>query len=547
MKNRLWLISIVLFLVLFAVGFYFFLPALNFQSDSFYLFIVMIFAISLAPLFLSAATVTQRYNQKILTFASTPLLKVFGVCGILVAVYLAGALIFSPAFSSSRYAERITVTDGSFAEDIAEVDLDNLPLLDKDSTQRVGDRVMGQLPELISQFEVSDQYTQISYQGRLVRVTPLEYAGLFKWLGNRAEGSPGYILVDSTTGEASLVKLEHGMKYLTSAYFNENLHRLIRFQYPTEMLATSVFEIDDDGNPFFITPVVSMKWVGILPDIKGAIVTDPISGDSTYYNISDVPLWVDHVYPSSLVLEQINDWGTYQNGWLNSFIGQKNVRQSTEGYTYLSDETDIFIYTGITSAAADESNIGFILTNLRTKETKFYAVPGAEEFSAMSSAEGAVQEKGYTSTFPLLINLNGRPTYLSSLKDSAGLVKSYAFVDVQDYQKVKVTDSTSGLEVAAASYLSMIGNEVISVDESEEFAGVIDSIESVVIDGNTYFYITLVNEPTIFKAPINTDDRLPFLSENIHISFTHSNGVILKINAIQAPLIEPTTPTESGE
>lgn len=545
MNKKTILNSILIFILLFLVGFYFILPSINIQSSQFILFLLGTLIFSLFISFTLNGTLSQTYSKQNNVYVIKPpksLLIGFLIFGVVVA----GMIIFSPIFSSDRYAQRILVTDGNFSEDITPVNLDNLPLLDKDSTQKVGDRVMGQLPELISQFEVSNQYTQISYQGRLVRVTPLEYNGLFKWLGNREEGSPGYILVDSTTGEASLVKLDQGMKYLTSAYLQEDLTRHIRFQYPTEILAPSVFEIDDEGNPYFITPVIDVTWVGMLPDVKGVIATDPITGSSTLYPVEDVPTWIDHVYPSDLILSQINDWGSYQNGWLNSFISQKNVRQSTEGYTYLAEGDDIFIYTGITSAAADESNIGFILTNLRTKETHFYAVPGAEEFSAMDSAQGAVQEKGYTSTFPLLINLNNRPTYLSSLKDDAGLVKAYAFTDVQDYQKVKVTDSNLGLNAAAKNYLVMLGNEITLEDEGIEVTGIIDSIESVVLDGNTYFYLTLEGESLIFKAPISLDDRLPFLSIQSEITFNHLNGRILNIDSIRT-VVSPVEEVETDE
>ena len=119
---------------------------------------------------------------------------------------------------------------------------------------------------------------------------------------------------------------------------------------------------------------------------------------------------IDNVFYADLVIEQVNDWGSYKNGFFNSIFGQKNVVNTTEGYNYLALNDDIYLYTGITSVSTDESNLGFILTNLRTGKTTYYEVPGAEEYSAMDSAKGQVQEKNYTSTFPLLINLNGRPT-----------------------------------------------------------------------------------------------------------------------------------------
>lgn len=531
MKNKNLLFAILVFLGLGAVGFYILLPAITIQSYQF----LILFGI-LCFICYTIYNFGTNFTQPLKT-AKQSLYSIIAV-GVVAAIVIVGGFINSPIVISNTYANRIEVTDGNFTEDIAEVDLNNLPLLDKLSTEKVGDRVMGQLPELISQFAVSDNYTQISYNGRLVRVTPLEYNGIFKWFGNRANGVPGYIMVDSTTGEASLVRLEEGMNYLPSGYLNDNLARKIRFQYPTEILAKSNFEIDDDGKPYFVTPVLKVRWIEMMPDVKGVILTDPIDGTSQFYDVKDVPEWVDHVYPSELVIEQIDSWGAYQDGWLNSFIGQKNVKVSTNGYTYLADHKDIYVYTGITSATADQSNIGFVLINLRTKETKFYPVPGAEEFGAMASAEGAVQEKGYRSTFPLLINLNNRPTYLASLKDDAGLVKAYAFVDVQDYQKVKVTESDKGLVAAAKAYLQMMGANPNEIKTGDEITGIITNVENVVIEGNTYYYITLQEDKNIYKAIITIDDRLPFMKVGNKVTFVQSENTIIGINAYEEVIVE---------
>ena len=331
-----------------------------------------------------------------------------------------------------------------------------LPLLDRDSSEKLGDRVMGQMSELVSQFYVSDEYTQINYNNDIVRVTPLEYAGLIKWFSNRKDGVKAYITVNSVDGESELIKLKKGMKYMPSAYFNENLERKLRFSYPTTIFGEYNFEIDNEGNPYWIIPTIKYTGVGLKTKITGVIIFDPITGKSNKYSIDKIPTWVDNAFDANLVIEQVDNWGTYRNGFFNSVFGQKNVVNTTDGYNYLAVNDDIYMYTGITSVLADESNLGFILTNMRTGKTTFYSVPGAEEYSAMSSAEGQVQQMKYTSTFPLLINLNNKPTYLVSLKDDAGLVKMYGFIDVKDYQKVVVTDASDGIEKAAENYLKSV-------------------------------------------------------------------------------------------
>ena len=205
----------------------------------------------------------------------------------------------------------------------------------------------------------------------------------------------------------------------------------------------------------------------------------------------------------------------YKNGFINSIFGQKGVVQTTDGYNYMIQDDDVFLYTGVTSINSDESNIGFIITNLRTKETKYYDVPGAEEYSAMESAKGQVQQMNYTSTFPLLVNLNNRPTYLISLKDNAGLVKMYAFVDVEDYQKVVVTDSSLGIEEAARSYLANV--DLKSNGKEIEKKIIISSITNASIDGNTYYYITDKDNQK-YKVSIKTSDTLPFVKVNDEIT-----------------------------
>ena len=383
------------------------------------------------------------------------------------------------------------------------------------------------MSELVSQFYVSNLYTQINYNIEIVRVTPLEYNGLIKWFNNKSEGTKGYIKVNSVDGKTELVKLDKGMKYMPSAYFSKDLRRSLRIKYPTVIFGKESFEIDNDGNPYWVVPTVKYTGIGTKKEITGVVLLNPVNGKTKKYNVKDIPTWVDQVYSASLIIEQIDNWGLYKNGFFNSIFSQNGVVQTTEGYNYIVKDDDVYMYTGITSVSTDESNIGFVLTNLRTKETKFYQVPGAEEYSAMASAEGQVQQMKYISSFPLLINLNNRPTYLMSLKDNAGLVKMYAFVDVTDYQKVVVTDSTLGIETAASNYLNN-SNLTIDTDSNITESITIKEINDVVIDGNTYYYIVDTNNKK-YKASIKINNNLlPFLEEGstIEVSYLKEQEVI---------------------
>ncbi|HHW69692.1 MAG TPA: hypothetical protein GX747_05100, partial [Tenericutes bacterium] len=478
---------IIAMVVVCFIFYYFMLPPLNLTCPFFWVYtLLMAFIVGV-----SYEISNLLYRKNIIGKKETKKRTIIIYSVIPVIIILLGIInfILSPIFNSKSYANRITINeDSSFVEDIQEVDFSKLPLLDKNSSQKLGDRVMGQMTDLVSQYRVSDLYTQINYNNDIVRVTPLEYANVIKYFTNRSRGIEGYITVNSVNGKANLIRLKKGMKYMPSALFSKDLYRKLRFDYPTEIFDKESFEIDNDGNPYWIIPTVKYKGIGIKKDITGVIILDPISGKSSKHNINSIPSWVDHVYSANLLINQVNDWGKYKNGFFNSIFGQKGVIATTEGYNYTVMNDDVYLYTGITSVANDESNIGFIMSNLRTKETKFYEVSGAEEYSAMASAEGQVQQMNYRSTFPLLINLKGKPTYLMSLKDNAGLVKMYAFVDVQDYQKVSVTDSKDGIIKAAQNYL---GTEEINSDiDFKNVEITINSIKEVIIDGNTYYYFT---------------------------------------------------------
>ena len=458
----------------------------------------------------------------------------FLIPAILVAILIVNVAV-GPLFHSKSWAQRITVTNANFTEDIGAVDFTKIPLLDKDSSQKLGDRTMGQMADYVSQYYVSDLYTQINYNDDIIRVTPLEYEGFIKWLINRKNGINAYITVNSVDGASNLIKMDNGMKYMPSAYFNEDLERHLRFSYPFDIFGKSRFEIDNDGKPYWITPVVKYTGVSTKDKVIGAVITDPVTGESTKYKLEDVPTWVDNVLYADLVIEQVDDWGEYQKGFFNSIFGQKNVVNTTEGYNYLALNDDIYLYTGITSVVSDESNLGFILSNLRTGETKYYDVPGAEEYSAMDSAKGQVQHMNYTSTFPLLINLNNKPTYLVSLKDSAGLVKMYAFIDVQDYQKVVVTDSSEGISKAAARYLAQYGDtdKPVVDDLIKHVETTVKSITSAIIDGNTFYYIVDQNDVK-YKVDIKNNDKLPFVNkgDRVDIDYIDEETEIKNINKI---------------
>lgn len=533
----------IITVVLGAIYYYLALPVINLKASSFWGFLialVIFFFVSKAIInkagFLSLFFKADKAKPRI-EFNVKPdkndsdkaknIKKAVIIVGALLLVVIAVLFVSSSKiFNADKYQKMLSVTESNFNKDIAEIPLSQIPVVDRDAAERLGSRKIGEVVDLVSQFNVSSYYTQINYQNAPVRVSPLEYADIIKWYTNKDEGIPYYVKIDMATQNTELVKLSEGMKYAPCEYFGRDLNRHIRFAYPTKMIDSVSFEIDEGGKPYWIVSCYDYT-IGILGgyDITGIIMVDAISGEMDYYDVGNIPQWVDQVYDADVVLNQANYWGAYKNGYFNSIVSQKNVVKTTEGYNYLAINDDIWVFTGITSVVSDESNIGFILVNLRTKEAKTYSINGAEEYSAMESAEGKIQEKGYTATFPILLNVADTPSYFISLKDDAGLVKSYSFVSVANYQIVGVADTVADAEAEYRRLLKESGKLEESEPDKENTlvaSGAVSAVSSAVVDGNTCYFIKLEDSDKIFIADISLWNELPFIKvgDSISISYT---------------------------
>lgn len=517
-------------LVTAVVGFLYFyvtLPALNLQATEFYGFIFI-----LCLTYLICALVTSGFQDSNVVmdgkeklrhyfhFIKQQCLPVALLMLLLIVVGVVGQIISLPIFRAQDYRQLLTVNSGEFTQDISQISFDEIPTLDRTSAEYLGDRQMGTLSDMVSQFEYGGDSTQINYQGRPVRVAPVAYADLFKWLTNRGDGLPAYVLVDMVTQEAQVVRLNEGMKYSFSEPLNRNIVRHLRFQYPTFMFSTPRFEIDEEGQPWWIAPRV-VKAIGLFggTDIQGAVLCNAITGECQYYD--EVPSWVDNLYTPALIMEQYNYYGTLVNGFLNSIFGQKNVTVTTEGYNYIAINDDVYVYTGVTSANSDQSNLGFLLSNQRTKETIFYNAPGATEVAAQDSAEGVVQDLGYTATFPLLINVAGQPTYFIPLQDNTLLVKSYAMVNVAQYQLVATGSTVSQCE---QEYIRMLTDKGLTEEKEvpqTTAQGVVAEIRSAVLDGNTYYYVRLEGQDVFYALSARDNQLAVVLNVGDQVTIEH--------------------------
>ena len=551
------LINLIVTIVAGFIYFYVELPPINLHSAAFYSFFLFLSVVYCITAVITSGIYRQAENGK--TFwkllkgsCIVPLI----VIGAVFVIYVVGGLLSSVVIRSGAYAKLITVETGDFTQDIEEISFDQIPMLDRDSAEKLGDRKLGELADMVSQFEVADNYTQINYMGRPVRVTPLRYGDIFKWLNNRSAGLPAYLIIDMVTQEVDVVRLPEGMHYTTAEHFSRNLYRHLRFQYPTYIFNEPTFEIDEEGTPYWVCPRI-VKRIGLFggTDIQGAVLVNAITGESQYY--TDIPTWVDGVYSAEIIMDQYDYYGTYQGGFINSLFGQKNVTVTTEGYNYIAANDDVYAYTGVTSAGSDESNIGFILTNQRTKQTTFYSIAGAEEFSAMNSAEGVVQHLNYSATFPLLLNISNQPTYFMALKDYAGLVKMYAMVNVQQYQ---IVATGASVEECQSNYYKLLRQNKLDTGEApilpadeDTVTGIVTALRSAVIDGTTMYYVTLDADNTVYCISAGEVEKVILLNVGDRITITYEpdsmrDDLICTANAFEWTVAEETTePAEESE
>lgn len=539
-----YILPLIITLCLGAINFYITLPALNIKDEAFWgfiLFLVIVYVVSMlilkGTIKIKDYLIGQTVNVEPKKFSFKPKYKKF-ILGAVIIVAIGFAFIgisSAKIFNASKYQKMLPVKQSDFTKVVDELPISKIPIVDKDTAERLGSRKIGEVVELVSQFNVSEYYTQINLDEKPYRVSPLEYADVIKWFGNKNEGVPYYVKIDMATQNTELVKLKEGMKYLPSEYFSRDLLRHVRFNNLTKMIHSTSFEIDDGGNPYWILSYYEYT-IGFLggKDIAGVICVNAVTGEMTDYKVNEVPTWVDRVYDADIVLEQASNWGKFTEGYWNSVFGQKNVIKTTDGYNYIALDDDVWLFTGITSVVADESNIGFILVNMRTKESRRFNINGAEEYSAMSSAEGKVQEKDYTATFPILVNIADTPSYFISLKDNAGLVKAFSFVSVSDYQIVGVGET---LEEASEAYLKLLkkngqldGDISSSNTENIEVKIKVGRINSAVIDGNSVYYIMSKEDGKIYTANIEISDKLPLITggDEITISIKNKDSKVIK-------------------
>ena len=557
------LLALIITAVLTAVLNYVFPTPWNIRSGMCWFKVMLILVIYSA---VNGVVMASVYATKQMSKDSAETIGGIPLCmlGVVLFGFFLGEASGLQLFHSKAYADIIDVEEVSSSDAIlSEKDAESIALMDTASAEQLGDREIGAIKNF-SAFNVADDYIQLNVKNDAVKIAPLEYAGFFKWMKNKGNGVTGYVTVSPTTMTADYVELSDGMQYVPSAYFSKDLNRHIHMQYPTLMYGNTHFEIDEDGKPYYVSSVYE-KTIGLFggEKVKGAILTDPVSGDSAYYALSDVPGWVDDVVDGDLICSLYNVAYKNKNGfWNGTFLGANTgcmqtttIDESgddeeddedtvTTDYGYIAKDGDIYIYTGVTSMAKDSSNLGFIMVNERTGEYRYFAVSGANEQSAMKAAEGEVQQYSYVASFPTLINVDNELTYIGVLKDANGLVKMYYMVNVKDYGKVVVASKKSDCieeyskELGLNPDESLINQDDIELSDDsgdgkkkedsdakkEPVSFTVTVMQFGDVDGNTYVYLG-TEDQTVYKALLSENEKLLFVQPGDTVSGTVTGDV----------------------
>lgn len=556
------IISIVGTIIGAGIAYYFLLPPLNFKSYDFFIYIAIVLAIYIVlTLVTSGVIMSPDYTPYAKKQSIVPV-AIGLVVALVVGVCFLASCVF---FRAESYSNIISVDESkTFASDIKEVDFQSVPILDTEAAAALAKRTLGDLSDQVSQFEVGTSFTQINYKENPYKVTTLAYGDIFKWFRNTSTGFPGYIRVNMVTQKAEFVRTDAAglnignIRYSTYEHFNKYLLRHVRFQYPTYLLGTPTFEIDESGYPFWFVPIED-KTIGVFggTDVKGVLIVDAITGSITEYSVDEVRenqelQWIDGIFSANLLVQQYNYYGKYKSGFWNYYIGQKGVKVATEGSNYLAIDDDVYMYTGVTSTGQDQAIIGFVLVNMRTKDANYYAVSGAKEYSAMTSANGALQNYKYNATFPILLNISGQPTYFMSMLDDSQLLKMYAMVNVTSYQVVatgsKISECMEKYAEALKSNNISIDVDIDQIAQDEqsttgdtpddtvkyiEWKGKVTDIRTAVIGGDSYYYISIHSSKSYFSIKAADAQKVITLNVGDIVKFktVESKGSIIEIKA----------------
>ncbi|WP_147535527.1 hypothetical protein [Bacillus marasmi] len=376
-------------------------------------------------------------------------------------------------------------------------------------------KAFGQVPNT-SYYELGNLQIQ-KIDGKYVYIAPVEFSGFFKWMNG--DVTPGYFTVSATDSSANPKFVKSEMSYTPSSFFNKQIERHMRMQYPNAIFYGDVqLEIDDDGTPFYIRSYGEFISARNGFEVKGIVMVDPKTGKTDSYSLKKVPEFIDGAVSPEVVSLQNSYFGNYIHGFWNSKFGKSDVKlPSDEGteanVSPIFDENgEMFYFTDFTSPKEGvDSMLGYSLTNARTGEATYYT--GNMEESYMDS-QGALQiiekkfiEKKWYGAMPILYNFYGEASWLSPVLDSNGFLQNYFIVSAAN-PEISVYGSTPNEALKQYKTALQRGGSTVKgsskADEKQASGTVVRvykeksgefTIVSFLLDNNKNYTISSENSP----------------------------------------------------
>lgn len=532
-------LKIIALLVWVMGSFYFLTPEINIQNPSFIVWLGVTLLGFTSLFFFTSNSFDRGKESSVKTKIGVVLTIIFSA--LLVLYFCLGFISSATIFNAEEYSNQLeyemsTIEEFGMKVPTEDIETNQLPIVDYEMAKKLAEGCLGKYG---SQYTLGDESSTLIHVNtpegeRLVRVFPLEYSGFFVALKQRSEGTVGYVVVDVVTSETKLVELEKGMEYTKNSLGMKNLERYIWMNYPTAMVTDYSFEIDDEGNPYWVATYVD-KEVGLYggETPEGVIIVDAESGEIEQYPMGEEPEWVDRVVPVDIAMEQATKALMYQEGFANAHFGaKKNVYTLTGDYDYMMIDGKTYMYAGITSPnAKDATSVGFILVDLKTMETIVYPITGITEARAQDIAETQQEVKAQklNASSPLLVNMNGTPTYFMTLKNGYQ-VQWYCFVRVSDGKIALDQD----LSKAKSEYLSMISND-IEVDENEmlTMTGTVSRVYNNT-EQDTMEFVFEENPSKQFNVPLELGTQAKYLQSGdvITVKYVESGDGTAQVKEI---------------
>lgn len=461
---------------------------------------------------LAGAIIASGLEQKVKSFIV--------LLSIIAVVYLVSAPLFNAKekYESAKMDEAVEIEPFDETETPASVP----PKLAKNKMKKA----FSQVPNT-SYYELGNLQIQ-KIEGEYVYIAPVEFSGVFKWYQGKT--TPGYFKLSATDSTENPQFIKQEMKYIPSAYFNQNLDRFMRMQYPTLVFyGDPQLEIDDEGKPFYIRSYGDFISARNGFDVKGIVMVDAVTGHTQKISLQDVPSFIDGAVSPEAVSLQNSYFGNYVHGYWNSLLSKKDVKLPSDEGTeanvspVFDENGDMFYFTDFTSPKEGvDSMLGYSLTNARTGKATYYTGNLEEAYmdskGALAIIEKKFIEKKWEGNMPLLYNFYGEASWLSPVLDSNGFLQNYFIVSAANQElSAYATTPNEALKLYKTA-LSKGEGVLDAVGDAEEgqISGHITRVYKENSDNGTIVYFLLESGDFVQITYLQTNEQfLPVKSVSI--------------------------------